>query len=828
MIADLFRLLSQDARLIELDSALPGALVPERVEGREAVCEGFRFNIDCFSSSAFLATQPLIGQPLTLRLRQADGRQRRWHGLCTRVAALGSDGGLARYRLTMEPWTALLRLRTNALIFQDQDVLGVLARVFADYPQAAWRADVTQSLTTHAITTQYRESDWDFVTRLLGDNGLAWRFEHAQGSAGATACADATAAATHTLVIFDRQAEVPVATPATLRFHRVDGTEAQDAVTRFSERRQAVPDAIALSSWQAEQVEAVAATLDAPPVGPHLPRIETYAAPRAGRYAQREHAEQAAELQLDALRLPQRLHAGAGSGRGLSAGAAFTLLQHPDLSGQAFVPLAVEHVATNNLGSGVVALLDAPELERGSYRNRFLAVPQGTPIVPGMRPKPLAPGAQTARVVGLPEAAITSNRDHRVRIQFPWQRGAQPNAGGLTDTGGNGKGHAPGDHTSGTWVRVAEWLAGPNWGSHTLPRIGSEVLVEFLHADIDQPVVTGQLYNGEVAPPFAAGIDSAANHIGTLSGLHSQSLDGGGTQQWLLDDAPGQLRQRLHTSLADSRLELGYLVEHSNGQRGGLRGQGFDLATLGWGNLRAGQGVLLSTSARADAASTQMDTAEAVGRLQAAEQTAQALAEALGLHNVPALKANAPQSAFAKTVDTASGGGNGSSAPKPFGAAALLTEGPDSIAFTAAKSALAYAGGYLHLTVQDDAHLAAGQTLAGVSGGHVALFAQKGPIRAIAANGPVSVQAHAGTLELLADQSVTITATDDRIDVLAKDNIVLQAGQSAITLQGGDITFACPGNFTVKAADQPFKSGEIAETRLAPLPGKVHGSVEDA
>ncbi len=136
-------------------------------------------------------------------------------------------------------------------------------------------------------------------------------------------------------------------------------------------------------------------------------------------------------------------------------------------------------------------------------------MPEGTALVP-LPPPSRSPRAQTARVVGLPDAANTASRDHQVRIQFPWQRGVAPQAGGLSDTGSRAhpEGHAPGDHTAGTWVRVAEWLAGPNWGSHALPRIGSEVLVEFLHADIDQPVIAGQLYNGEAAPPFAAGMDA--------------------------------------------------------------------------------------------------------------------------------------------------------------------------------------------------------------------------------------------------------------------------------------------------------------------------------
>ncbi|MGQ4660630.1 type VI secretion system tip protein TssI/VgrG [Lysobacter sp. F6437] len=832
-------LLSQDTRLIEIDSALPGALVVERFEGHESVCDDFHFEVDCLSTSAFLDAQALVGRPLSLRLRQADGGHRHWHGHCTRVAPLGSDGGLARYRLTMEPWTAFLKLRRNAIIFQGLDALGVVERIFDDYPQASYRVDATQALPAFPVTTQYRQSDHAFVFRLLADAGLAWRFEHVQGAAADES--SETPGGNHTLVIFDRDAEVLDANPATVRFHRIDAAESLDAITHFAGQRQATANAVTAASWQPERVESRAAALDADPAGPNLPTREVYRAARSDRFAERSHADLTAELQLDALRLPQRLHAGSGSARGLDAGAGFTLSQHPDLSGQRFIALVVEHVAANNLPSGIVALLDSTstasgELERGSYRNRFIAVPADTAIVPLARPKATAPGLQTARVVGLPDATVTSSRDHQVRIQFAWQRGVAPNPGGLTDTGStaNPHGHAPGDDTSGTWVRVAEWQAGPNWGSHALPRIGSEVLVEFLHGDIDQPLIVGQLYNGEVAPPFA--LADASNHPGTVSGLHSQSLDGRGSQQWLLDDAPGQLRQRLHTSLADSRLELGYLIDANNASRGGYTGEGFDLATLGWANVRAGQGLLLSTTARTNAGSTQLDIAEAVSQLKGAERTAQALNDAAQGSEVATLAGNARQTDLIKQIDPEQDGKyggsvNGQSATKPeganrdggdpvekFAAPLLIAESPDAIALTTPASAIAYAGGHSHLTSQFDTHLAAAHTFTGVSGGHLALFAQHGPVKAIAANGPLSLQAHAGPLELLADQSVTVTATDERMDVLAKQKIVLQAGKTQITLEGGDITFACPGNFTVKAGQVPFKGGASGAAVLDVLP----------
>ena len=833
-------LLSQDTRLIEIDApalaGVAGGLVVERFEGTESVCADFHFAIDCLSASAFVEARALVGQPLELRLRQADGSHRHWHGHCTQVAPLGSDGGLARYRLTMEPWTAFLKLRRNALVFQDLDALGVIERVFADYPQAAYRTDVRQALPAFPTTTQYRETDFQFTFRLLAQAGLAWRFEHAQGGADGDAAA-------HTLVIFDRDADIVDSSPAMVRFHRADAAESRDAITHFTEQHQATANAVTVASWQSERVESHAAVLAAEAAGPQLPSREVYRAARSGRFAERRHADQQAELQLDALRLPQRLYAGSGSGRGMAAGQAFTLGQHPNFpgtaqahSGHRFIPLTVMHVAVNNLGSGIVQLLDHAELEHGRYRNRFLAVDLDTAIVPLPHAKPTAPGVQTAIVVGRPDAAVTSTRNHQVRIQFPWQRGRNPNRGGLVETGSSAHpgGHAPGDDTAGTWVRVAEWQAGPNWGSHALPRIGSEVLVDFQHGDIDQPLIIGQLFNGDVAPPFA--LAESSNHPGTVSGLHSRSLDGSGTQQWLMDDATGQLRQRLHTSLADSRLELGYLLDHANGSRGSLRGQGFDFATLGWANLRAGQGVLLSTSARTDANSTQLDIAEAVSQLKGAGRTAQALSDAATGSAVAGLTANAQQTAMITLLDPEQDGSyagavNRQPATRPtantrdggapverFAEPLLFIEGPDAIALATPRSALAYAGGNVHLTSQSDAHLAAAHTFAGVSGGPVALFAQAGPIKAIAANGPLSLQAHAGSLELLAGQSVTVTATDERIDVLARQKIVLQAGKTQITLEGGNITFACPGNFTVKAGQVPFKGGASGAAAMPVLP----------
>ena len=177
--------LSQHARLLTLassqDSELPESLAAERFEGREAVNELFSFDVDALSTSADLDVNQFIGEELTLGLLQPDGSRRTWHGLCTGAAWLGADGGVARYRLRLEPALALLAQRRDSYIFQDKNARDILTELLADYPQVAFDFDLTQDLPTRAICTQYRESDLAFFMRLLASEGLSWRFEHLDG-----------------------------------------------------------------------------------------------------------------------------------------------------------------------------------------------------------------------------------------------------------------------------------------------------------------------------------------------------------------------------------------------------------------------------------------------------------------------------------------------------------------------------------------------------------------------------------------------------------------------------------------------------------------------
>ncbi|RKF44499.1 type VI secretion system Vgr family protein [Paraburkholderia fungorum] len=820
---------SQATRHIQIDTALPRKFAVERFHGREAINESFRFEIDVLSNEPFLDLTPLLGSAARLRLATGAG-ERCWNGYITHAAYADSDGEITRYRLTLESWLAFLHLRRNCLYFTDLNTEGVCERVFGDYPEARRRYELKEPQRTFGLRGQYRETDFAFVMRQLSEAGMSFRIEHAQDS-GAAPSGD------HTVVVFDRRAELGKG--STIAFNQQDVGDPDGVVTQFTERHQIVPDRVVATSWKASELLALTghAQGQADSGAPVMPVREIFDAQRAGRFDTVDGAQRYAEQRFDALRLPKLIHHGAGSSRTLEAGKVHTLTGYLDKA-ISFVPLSIEHEAVNNLGAEIAQLLAQGELEQGHYRNRFVAVPVGVPIVPPYRDRPTVSGVQTAIVVGEPGSRVSSTRDHQVRIQFPWMRGVAPLPGGLTDTASrsNPAGHAPGNHQSGVVARLAEQTAGPNFGHSFTPRIGAEVVVGFDSGNIDMPVVLGQVYGGRVQPPFAAGEGSSANHPGTLSGMQTQTLDGQSGSRWVMDDASGQSRHELVNSVANSGLSQGYLIAQQGAVRGAYRGEGFELATQGWSVVRAGDGMLVSSTARAQATSTQMDAAESVGQLKQAVATAKRLDSSATGAKASGFAGNAAQADFLKAIDPQqdgkyTGAVNGQSATRPvgtqrdggapverFATPAIVLESPENIAFTTPASAVSYAAEHVHLTAQGDAHLAAGATVAAASGDAVSLFSAAGGLKAIANQGPVSIEAHTATMEILADQSVRIMSTEDRVDVLAQDAIVLQQGPNRITLKGADITVETPGQFLVKAGSHPFPGPATTTVSLPALP----------
>ena len=844
--------LSQHARLITLSTAqeseLPETLAAESFNGIEAVNELFCFEVDALSTSTDLDLSLFLGEELTVRLLQPDGSRRAWHGFCTHASWLGADGGVARYRLRLEPALALLELRRDSYIFQDKNVRDIVTELLADYPQVRFDFDITQELAPRPVCTQYRESDLAFFVRLLASEGLSWRFEHDQQEDAADGHAR------HRLLVFDSRAQAPTLPGGErLRFHGVRATEHDDAIDAFGACRKVQANAVSISSWDPGQLVAPAAEHEPILDAGELPGLPLYDGSGERHAPSRAAADAHSELMLQALEMNVKLFEGAGAVRRLAAGHAFELTQHdryPD-GENAFTVLWVRHEARNNFQTGIAGG-STGGVENGSYRNCFACVRAAVPIVPpatAMRDKATAPGPQCALVVGLADAVSTTTRDHQVKVQFAWQRGQGANPGGLAhDT--DAKGCAPGNDASGTWVRVAEALAGPNWGTVFTPRIGTEVLVDFIEGDIDRPVIVAQLYNGADTPPFAAGVESSANHAGVLSGIHSHNFDGGGYNQWQLDDAPGQVRTRLATSTASTQLNLGYLIHQAPGsaQRGAFRGSGFELRTDAWAVIRGGEGVLLSTSARSrqgcGVTSTQMDAAEAVSLFKGAQLLATTLGDAAAqqqaLFSKDAAKAQAD---FIEQIDPkAKGkyegavGGQSALKAKPgsreldgaqpvekFGSAIVLMDAAASMNWATPASTVVYAGQQLHWTTQSDLHMAATHTVSSVAGNAFNLFTHSGGIQAIAGNGPLSLQAHTDQLEILADKEITVISVNDCIEIKASRSISIHAGQASVTLENGNITFACPGHFSVKGGKHIFDGGGRSAASFSPLPSASVG-----
>ena len=563
------------------------------------------------STDAHIALAPLLGQPASLEVSLADGTRTSFAGSINEVAMLGSEGGLARYRLRLVPWMWRLSQVRNSRVWQDKSVIEIVESVFEPYmPLAIWRwSDETGPFMDGAVPRsyccQYRESDLDFVQRLLTEEGLGWRFEQTEQGPGAVLFADSTQASA---VPEDLSSEAD----GGVRFHNVRAGERQDTVQSLRAHRSISASLTTVLSYDYKTKKAVAASSPSRlQNGSKIPALESFDVPGQYAYASAEQAQRYADLQMQGHEARAQLWSGRSTLRTLRAGTRLTILDAPlkQLGGApAFVVLRVTSVGVNNLPSPAQQALaelfgPIPELlqeivrdnapfdfalaieqaRKTGYANRFEAVVAADvtwrPQHPGTdgrsRAQATAPGSQTAIVVGAAGNASANGADElycdrlgRVRIRFHWQ-----------------------DNDAGCWVRVAQRSAGGGMGSQFLPRIGQEVLVKFLEGNIDRPVIIGALYNGQgeggVAPtpggqacgesevsrfepahdngPSAQGnvaggnspawhgasADSAGHRNGAAQwGVRSKEFGGAGFNQLLFDDTDAQRRVQLKSGAA--------------------------------------------------------------------------------------------------------------------------------------------------------------------------------------------------------------------------------------------------------------------------------------
>lgn len=811
--------LSRSSRLISIETPLGSdALIVQSFVGREAMSDLFRINVDCLSTSTHHQLKALTGEEVSLRMRLADGSMRTFHGIVIAISQLGGDGALARYRLTLGPWLHALTLRRDSYVFQDKTVLEIIDDVFRDYPLAHYRFNIRTPLPKRSVTIQYRESDYRFITRLLAEEGLNFFIrDEADDNHSGHKMADSRAR--HCVVVFDDNDALTPCTQRRVRFHRADATETDDTITQFAQQHQIGTNAVTLSSWDYKALQAHSAEDQAPIEAQDAPPLEVYEGRGAYRYSDAAESARIARVRAESLALQYQICRGESSVRAFSIGSWFDLKGHPPSSSTEYIVLSIEHQGANNLSAHDSGLRSPSTIEAGTYRNQFTCVSRTTPVRPAyFLPKPTATGAQVALVVGVTDEEITSERNHRVKIQFPWQRGEHAASGQL---GHSATSNAPGDETTGTWVRLAEPAAGANWGSNFIARVGQEVLVDFIDGDIDRPVVIGQLYNGPDTPPF----HGADNHPSALAGIRSKEHGATGFNQWVIDDSPQQLRQSLASSYSASQLNVGYIIRQNGNVRGMYRGTGFELATDAWGVIRAKRGIFTSTTSRNRAVGTQLDTQEAQEKLKSCAELAKLLSDTADRHRAQSMSSAQGLQQLVKTI-AATNRVDEQDIPA-FARPVALFDSQAGVSLATSASTAMLSSHDFTLTSDSAVRMSAGQAISMGAANTMSLFAHAGGAKVIAAKEPVSMRAHTGSMDMLADRTLTVTSSNGSIKIQAKQQISLASGGGYIRLEGANIDIHCPSSVSIKGSTHDFLGAGSIVAKLDTLPDeKMNYSME--
>jgi type VI secretion system secreted protein VgrG len=451
----------------------------------EQLGEPFQFELEVLSDDANLKPTDVLGEPVTVSL-QVGSALRHFNGFATTFVRLGTLGEFFHYRLTLRPWLWFLSRTTNCRIFQKLNVPDIIKKVFRDHGFSDFQEQLSGEYEPKEFLVQYRETDLHFVRRLMEHEGIYFFFKHS--------------AASHTLVMADSiAAHSPTPFYSELRFVPPDKNRDAhlDYVNAWESVSEVETGAYALTDYDFEKPRVPLEVLRKFTVKHAHSEYETFDFP--GTYKETAEGSRYALIRLEELHANRTRAEGEANARGLLVGSLFTLAEHP-----------VPAVNRDYLVISCNALIRSHQLESGTadpgevFRCRFTAIEGDRAFrPPRVTLKPVVQGAQTARVVGKAGEEIWTDPYGRVKLQFPWDR------------------KSPGNEESSCWVRVAQVWAGTDFGAIHIPRMGQEVIVEFLEGDPDRPIVTGRVYNFDNMPPY----DLPMNQ--TQSGIKSRSTIGG-------------------------------------------------------------------------------------------------------------------------------------------------------------------------------------------------------------------------------------------------------------------------------------------------------------
>ena len=511
------------SRIFTLSTALRDELKFFRLEGEEALSRLFEFRIEALADEYGLSLRDLLGKPVAVRIEERAGARRYLNGIVARASLIGRQAQRHYgYELTVRPWLWLATRRSDCRIFQNKTVPEIIDDVLSPYG-FPMQMRLTERYAPREYCVQYNETDTAFVSRLMESEGIYYYFEHTEQA--------------HTLVLCDAQSS-HAALPG------------YETIPYIGADRSTIADEEHIDSWRPAQevsiggYEATDYDYTKPradlsvkhddPRGHDYDRYAMYEWP--GGYADDTSGLRYGRVRLEALQAEHERAEAHTDVRAMAPGYLFTLERCPrDEQNRAYLVLRCRYRFQEN----PYATDDSEE--HVLHETTLLAQPTQLPYRPPREtPKPRTNGPQTAVVVGPAGEEIWTDEYGRVKLQFQWDR-----------YGGR-------DQNASCWVRVSSPWAGGGFGGVQIPRVGDEVVVDFLSGDPDRPIVTGRVYNGERMPPWELPMSA------TQSGLLSRSSPGGGTAHanaFRFEDRKGAEQLWMHAERNfDAETELDHTV----------------------------------------------------------------------------------------------------------------------------------------------------------------------------------------------------------------------------------------------------------------------------
>jgi type VI secretion system secreted protein VgrG len=498
---------TQDNRLIRFHTPLgPDVLLLQSFTGTEGISRLFKFEVELLSENGKIVFSDIVGNAATISVYLAHGSPRYFNGLVSRFRQADADGNFFHYTAEIVPTLWLLDRIVDCRIFQQLTPLGIIEQLLAEVGITDYRNSVHTTLPTLEYCVQYRETSFNFISRLMEQYGIFYFFEH-ESEKHTVVFADAKSA--HAYCPGQRSARLDIT---------AGGPDDADVITEWSIEQEFRSGKYSLADFDFEKPtldlsSSVTSTINVPA----MQSCEIYDYP--GGFKTKEDAATAVRVRIEQEESVHKRVYGAGVCRAFSAGYKFEF-EHPFRhdANMACVLTEVQHSAS--VGSNYTGGDEIPE----SYSNTFCCIPYAVPFRPlSTSRKPVVQGLQTAIVVGPPGEEIYVDKHGRVKVQFHWDRHGQYN------------------EKSSCWVRVATMAAGKQWGGILIPRIGWEVVVAFEEGDPDRPLIVGSVYNAGQTPPYTLPDEKTKSTLKTNS-----SKGGGGFNEIRIDDKKGNEQIFIH------------------------------------------------------------------------------------------------------------------------------------------------------------------------------------------------------------------------------------------------------------------------------------------